>query len=62
MLRRGVSRRLCENKKYMLYKIEITFSNGSSHQIDLETDRLEWSMEQYQRNRPAFTWKVLEKK
>ena len=49
-------------KKYMLYKIEITFSNGSSHQIDLETDRLEWSMEQYQRNRPALVWKLIEEK
>ena len=43
----------------MLYKIEITFSNGSSHQIDLETDRLEWSMEQYQRNRQPFKWKII---
>ena len=28
------------------------------YEIELETDRLEWSMDQYQRNREPFTWEV----
>ena len=43
-------------KKYL---IEITESNGEVSTLELETDRLDWSMEQYQRNRNPFTWKVI---
>ena len=43
-------------KKYI---IEITESNGSLSTLELETDRLEWSMEQYQRNRDPFSWKLI---
>ena len=44
------------------YLIEITDSKSKEvEEIVLETDRLEWSMEQYQRNREPFTWKVIEK-
>ena len=43
-------------KKYL---IEITESNGEVSSLELETDRLDWSMEQYQRNRKPFTWKVV---
>ena len=42
-------------KKYL---IEITESNGEVSTLELETDRLDWSMEQYQRNRNPFTWEV----
>ena len=28
--------------------------------IDLTTDDINWSMEQYQRNREAFAWEILE--
>ena len=28
--------------------------------IELTTDDIEWSMEQYQRNREAFSWEILE--
>tara|TARA_B100000575_G_C23019262_1_gene586956 strand:+ start:852 stop:1025 length:174 start_codon:yes stop_codon:yes gene_type:complete len=28
--------------------------------IEISTDRIEWSMEQYQRNRETFTWEILE--
>mgnify|MGYP001214065708 CR=1 FL=1 len=41
------------------YKILITPRMGAPYEIELETDRLEWSMEQYQRNRDPLTWKVL---
>jgi hypothetical protein len=29
------------------------------YELELETDRLDWSMEQYQRNREPFIWKVI---
>jgi hypothetical protein len=41
------------------YNIELTYLDGSTDEIELTTDRLEWSMNQYQRNREPFTWKVL---
>ena len=28
------------------------------YEMELETDRLDWSMDQYQRNREPFTWEV----
>ena len=47
----------------MLYKIKITESQSkNSYVIEIGTDRLEWSMKQYQRNRPPLTWEILEKK
>ena len=45
------------------YKIEVTQSYGDFvevYEIELDTDRLEWSMEQYERNRGAIKYKVLE--
>tara|TARA_B100000575_G_C22564294_1_gene358249 strand:+ start:144 stop:362 length:219 start_codon:yes stop_codon:yes gene_type:complete len=29
------------------------------YELELETDRLDWSMEQYQRNRAPLSWKVI---
>lgn len=43
-------------KKYL---IQVTESNGEVFTFELETDRLDWSMEQFQRNRDRLTWKVL---
>ena len=31
------------------------------HIIDLTTGDIEWSMDQYRRNRDPFTWEILEK-
>ena len=45
------------------YKIEVTQGYGDFvevYEIELDTDRLEWSMEQYGRNRGAINYKVLE--
>lgn len=44
------------------YKLKITYLNADDVQpeiIELTTDRLDWSMEQYQRNRNPFKWEVL---
>jgi hypothetical protein len=44
----------------MLYKIKITEINTfKSYKMEIKTDRLEWFMEQYQRNREAFTWEII---
>lgn len=44
------------NKTYL---IEITYTNNKKEQIELTTDRLNWSMEQYQRNRESLNWKII---
>ena len=47
------------------YKIQITYLNESDIQpevVELNTDNIGWSMEQYQRNRNPFNWKVLNEK
>ena len=40
------------------YRILIEYLNGDKEEIDLTTDRLEWSMDQYGRNRLPFTWEI----
>jgi hypothetical protein len=48
-----------------IYNIEVTeYHSDDSHDIgvnmiQLETDRLEWSMEQYGRNRQVKSWRVI---
>lgn len=48
------------------YKIEITpltetMGRGDApYTIEITTDDINWSMEQYQRNREAFDWEILE--
>ena len=51
--------------KSKVYNIEVTeyHSDGSDdvkvNMIQLETDRLEWSMDQYGRNRHVKSWRVI---
>ena len=45
----------------MKYKILITPLEGEKYTIDIKTDNLNWSMEQYQRNRDPLNWEVLNK-
>lgn len=43
------------------FKIEITYvGSGEKETIEIETKDIEWSMGQYQRNRPAFSWKIIQ--
>jgi hypothetical protein len=44
------------------YLIEVNYTNGEKEQIELTTDRLKWSMDEYQRNRKTFNWKVISEK
>jgi len=42
------------------YKILLEYyESGEREEIELTTDRLDWSMEQYQRNRLPFKWELL---
>ena len=45
------------------YKIKITpfHAHDASYILELETEDINWSMEQYRRNRDPFTWEILEK-
>lgn len=42
------------------YKIRIQEYGSVSYDIELTTDDIEWSMDQYQRNRKPFTWEIIE--
>jgi hypothetical protein len=44
-------------KKYL---IEFTHGNGETEIVELTTDRIEWSIEQWCRNRHIIKHKVLE--
>lgn len=43
-----------------MYNIKLTYLDGSTDDIEITTKDLEWSMNQYQRNREPFTWEVLD--
>tara|TARA_Y100000114_G_scaffold134793_1_gene135212 strand:+ start:452 stop:604 length:153 start_codon:yes stop_codon:yes gene_type:complete len=43
-------------KKYL---IEINYINGENDKVSFVTDRIDWSMDQYQRNREPFNWKII---
>ena len=40
------------------YIIEIKYTDDKVEEVDIITDDIKWSMEQYQRNRQPFTWKI----
>ena len=42
------------------YKIRIFEGGRVSYDIELTTEDLEWSMQQYQRNRDFLTWEIIE--
>lgn len=44
-------------KKYL---IEFTLSDGTKEEVELTTDRLEWSIQQWSRNRAVVKHEVLE--
>ena len=49
-------------KKYTIeieYLQETKYCSAKPYEIELETDRIEWSMDQYQRNRQPFKWKII---
>lgn len=43
------------------FNIEITYNgSGKTETIVIETKDIEWSMTQFQRNRPPFNWKIID--
>jgi hypothetical protein len=44
-------------KKYL---IEFTHSDGTKEEVELVTDRIEWSIEQWSRNRSIVKYEILE--
>lgn len=44
-------------KKYI---VEFTHSDGTKEEVELTTDRLEWSIEQWKRNRSIVKHEILE--
>ena len=42
------------------YTIEFTHSNGEKEIVELTTDRLEWSIQQWTRNRNIIKHEILE--
>ena len=42
------------------YKILITEGSKEQYVIQIETDNIKFSMEQYQRNRPHLTWEIID--
>tara|TARA_B110000196_G_scaffold174641_1_gene149796 strand:+ start:686 stop:868 length:183 start_codon:yes stop_codon:yes gene_type:complete len=52
---------LLKNNMASIYKIEITPVNkdDKSYITKIETDNIEQSMEQYQRNREPLTWEMM---
>jgi hypothetical protein len=42
------------------YLIEIVWiSSGESEQIEIFSNNIKWSMDQYARNREPFNWKIV---
>ena len=42
------------------YKVRIFEDGKISYDIEITTENLEWSMEQYERNRAPLTWEIIE--
>ena len=45
-----------KKKKYL---IEFTYTNGDKEEVELTTDNIEWSIEQYSRNRKIVSHQIL---
>jgi hypothetical protein len=43
------------------YTIEIKYGNGVIESVNIKSNNIEWSMDQYQRNREPFKWEVIKK-
>jgi hypothetical protein len=43
----------------MIYKVKITYFNNESSVEEFDTSDIQWSMEEFQRNRKPFQWEIL---
>ena len=47
--------------KRKTYLVEIMYyENHNTEVVTITTDNINWSMNQYQRNRKAFSWEILD--
>ena len=46
-------------KKKLIYEVLITPTDGKPYTVEIKTDDIEWSMEQYARNRSSFTYEIV---
>jgi hypothetical protein len=44
------------------YTIEIKYTNDVTESFNIKSNNIEWSMDQYQRNRSPFKWVVISEK
>ena len=44
------------------YTIEVRYLNGSTYITEITTNNIEWSMDEYQRNRDPFDYTILNEK
>lgn len=42
------------------YRILITEQGGESYAVEFKTNNINFSVEQYQRNRNPFTWEIID--
>jgi len=42
------------------YTILITECSGEQHTVTIKTSNISFSIEQFQRNRPYFTWEIID--
>lgn len=41
------------------YTIKLSYIDGRKEVIELQTNNIEWSMDQYQRNREPFDYQII---
>jgi|TARA_B110000908_G_C10148504_1_gene400206 hypothetical protein len=45
--------------KKLSYEVRITPIDDKAYTIEIESDNIDWSMEQYARNRGPFTYEIV---
>jgi len=45
--------------KKLSYEVRITPIDDKAYTIEIESDNIDWSMEQYARNRSPFTYEIV---
>lgn len=49
-----------DNKSKIEYNVKVTYlESGITEVVTFHTDDLDWTMDQYQRNRNPFKWELL---
>ena len=46
--------------KVKKYKIKITYCEGTEETIEIRSNNINWSMDQFERNRDPLKWEIIE--